>query len=222
MSAEALSKYGPRIIPEMVEAIKTKNNNAPYAVLGTLSYMYAGGTLPDRLDSVTPVLKALLEDENIHILINTSNLISKLGPDAKETVPALIKNLSHSNREVRIEAIDALIHIGPVGIPDLAKALTHDQSNTRMGSLAVLCEFESLPDSLIAPLANMLNDEAPHVRRIAILTLGNIQPKNSQIIEILKKAINDSDKNVGLFAHKTLSKILDEDNSIRGQNPWRI
>ncbi len=81
---------------------------------------------------VPAMIKAMDDERTVYSAIL---VLTELGPDGKQAVPALAKALSHEDPEVRHEAAQALRAMGPAAVaavPDLIKALDDEQVVVRL------------------------------------------------------------------------------------------
>lgn len=78
--------------------------------------------------TIDPLIKCL-DDEDMRVQINAIYTLGKIG-DGRAVIP-LIDRLASSGTEVRSRISDALIRIGPPGVPDLIKLLEHNDRDIK-------------------------------------------------------------------------------------------
>jgi HEAT repeat protein len=217
LSAAALAEYGSEIFPQLLETLNNKSNIAANSASNTLLIMYSGGTPPSPSNQLFSILRLLLGKSDKRILINTTALIAKIGPEANPIVPALIKNLGSMDADVRFETFNTLFEIGEIAIPDLIPATSESNINIRINTLALLSEYEPLPESSADALIRATKDNSPLVRKIAMDAISNVRPLNDQIIEALKKGAEDKDESVNSLARKKLIKIRAIEENVSNQ-----
>ncbi|MDP2599689.1 MAG: HEAT repeat domain-containing protein [Deltaproteobacteria bacterium] len=138
---KALLKLGPdakEAIPDLVTASKDKDEevrrlaavalskigpNTTEAILALLNWHRAEGSTPTYIyesalnakfgdDAVFPLIE-LLNSPDQKIKTFALEVLGRIGPDAKEAVPALMDALKDENESVRSKAVEALGQIGP-------------------------------------------------------------------------------------------------------------
>ena len=116
--------------------------------------------------------------------------------------------LTHENREIRREAVKALVILNAHDtFYDLTAALLDNNQNIREAATYALGEMNSL--FAIAPLISALADKAPGVRKIAILALE--KKEDHQVIgPLIAAATQDNNKYVRRRALLVLIKFKDD------------
>ncbi|MBI3821187.1 MAG: HEAT repeat domain-containing protein [Planctomycetes bacterium] len=114
----ALARTDKKLIPVLVEAVKTGSDSIPYYAVKAL-----GAAGPDVLPALIDILK-----ENKRYRAEAAKAIGKLGPIAKPAVPALLKALEEESQHANSLSIfaGAIHNIGPdakEAIPALVKAM---------------------------------------------------------------------------------------------------
>jgi HEAT repeat protein len=203
-SAISLAEIGPSVIPELSNALVKDDKTIPIGIAFTLSQMRAEDK---SIHSAIPILIRLLHVDDKEVIIQSAEILSKMGPEAKLATTALTEILSNDDYEIRAAAMVALSEIGPGAIPDLIAAMDDGNFNKRFCSILMLNEFEHLPDSTIQPLINALNDTNHRIRINAIRPLGNVCNPNDEVVTTLTEAANDKNKEVSAIAKETIKKI---------------
>ena len=203
-SAISLAEIGPSVIPELSKALTNDNKIAPVGIAFTLSQMNP----EDRsLAAAIPVLIRLLDVEKKEVIIQSSEILSQIGPEAKPAATALIGNLGNDDNEIRAAAMVALSEIGSSSIPGLIRAIDDGNFNKRYSSILLLTEFERLPDSAIQPLMKALNDTDSRIRISAIRSLGKVSSPNDEVMNALTDATGDKNDEVSATAEEAIRKI---------------
>jgi HEAT repeat protein len=203
-SAISLAEIGPSVIPELSKALIKDDKTTPIGIAFTLSQM---STEDKSIHSAIPILIRLLHVDDKEVIIQSAEILSKMGPEAKLATTALTEILSNDDNEIRAAAMVALSEIGPGAIPDLIAVMDDGNYNKRFCSILMLNEFEHLPDSTIQPLINALNDTNPIIRINAIRSLGNVCNPNDEVVTTLTEAADDKNKQVSAIAKETIKKI---------------
>lgn len=170
-AAEALGKIGAaakEAIPALIEALKEKSES-PGAMIA----------LKGIGEVAIPALIEALKHKNQTVRRNAAQTLGRIGPEAKEAIPALVIALrdKSNNEDVRRDAACSLGNIGPE---------TTD---------------------VVPALISALNDQSSSVRCDAAWALGKIGPAAKEAIPALKVALEDVDKYVRQSAEWALKDI---------------
>lgn len=157
--------------------------------------------------------------------------LEKLGPEAREAIPALARALEDETPDVRGRAVRALGDIGPEAIPALTLAL--EDEDLRIRKYAIW-ELGKIGSDAVPILAGLLRDEDPEIRRHAIWALGDIGWEG---VPSLIQGLTDEDPDVRWAAAWTLGEIgpkaeeavpaliqslKDEDPNVRRTSAWAL
>lgn len=148
-----------------------------------------------KAKAAVPALIKGLDDDEEQVFFWSATALAKIGPDAIEAAPELIKLLRRSKRrykdQIHVRIVHALTEIGPAVVPQLTKALGSDDSFVRTGSAEVLGNLGSDSQAAAPNLFNLLADENENVRTAASTALGQIgPPAYKQIIQGLTSENN--------------------------------
>jgi HEAT repeat protein len=114
-----------------------------------------------------PALIAMLTDEQLDVRVTVADVLEKFGPRA---VAPLILKLQDTNWRVRDQAADILGRIGTENCVEPLLAALHDARwEVRFTVVNALREIGDT--RAIEPVRNLLNDENPHVAKMASMTL---------------------------------------------------
>jgi HEAT repeat protein len=101
----AVGKIGPEAreaIPALVETIRQTRNHDKRILFACNHALLAMGK------EIVPDMISVLKDEDWEMRRGAAWILGKVGPDAKDAVPALTEALGDSNDSVRIKASEAL------------------------------------------------------------------------------------------------------------------
>lgn len=101
----AVGKIGPEAkeaIPALIEMIRQTRNHDKKILLGCNYALLAMGK------EVVPYMISLLKDDEWEMRRGAAWILGKVGPDAKDAVPALTEALKDPNPAVQAKAADAL------------------------------------------------------------------------------------------------------------------
>ena len=83
-----------------------------------------------KAKAAVPALIKGLDDDEEQVFFWSATALAKIGPDAIEAAPELIKLLRRSKRrykdQIHVRIVHALTEIGPAVVPQLTKALDSD------------------------------------------------------------------------------------------------
>jgi len=144
---------------------------------------------------------------------NAAQLLGRIGPPAKEAVPALIKALSSENSGIQASASAALGEIGPAAkeaVPALIKALSSENIRVRASASAALGQIGPAAKDAVPALTQTLStDDQNNLRSSALEALEKIGVPTTELI--VKKYIADllleHDSKVRALAAQALGKI---------------
>jgi len=118
--------------------------------------------------------------------------LGRIGPKAKEAVPALIKALKHTEEPTKIAAAEALMYIGPLAseaMPALVQATGDDERRVRHAAIWALDRVVTEPARIIPPLVDLLGHENPYTRYDASLAIAR---RGKAAVPALVKAVADT------------------------------
>ena len=183
--------------------------------------------------AILPLIR-LLDDPSAYVRRAAADALGK--SHSQKAVQPLIRALTDDDRYVRETASESLGHLGDPAIPALLKSLEDKDWRVRVGSIvAIRIMSVSLPS--LDPVLKSLHDESPYVRREAVKTIGRIGDnsivsyliqatndkdpgvrlravravvklgKRAEVIQVLKRCMNDSDATVRMRASEELMRI---------------
>jgi HEAT repeat protein len=118
--------------------------------------------------------------------------LAKLGPGAKDAVPALVKALADPDEDVRRRIPYALGKIGPAAkdaVPALIARLKDESGEVRYWCVLALGQIAPEADGVFGAAKSMVKD--PKVGPAAVTTLGLIKSKTKEVLPILGEALSD-------------------------------
>ncbi|WP_372364838.1 HEAT repeat domain-containing protein [Candidatus Uabimicrobium sp. HlEnr_7] len=149
-----------------------------------------------------------LQDENWRTRRDAAKALASMGKDARPAVSILIKTLRDKNKEVRKNALLALLFIKPreESLPTLMEVFTDPDITIKTSVVHVLGSIIPKLQATISALTGVLSDKNKYVRRAAVETvLENV--KTRSIIPALVQAVSDRDSYVSITAIKCLVRI---------------
>jgi HEAT repeat protein len=126
--------------------------------------------------------------------VRAAEAIGKLGPKAKEAIPALVTRLeSDDSVEVQVAVEDALREIGPDAVPALLRALGHSNGATRLTILDALFIMGPKAEAAVPALVPLLKDEDRETLREAIHVLSRTRAKAAlpPLMDLVRHAPDD-------------------------------
>jgi len=165
------------------------------------------------------LIKPFLHDENLRVRLNTAILLSYIDPDDLEPMPLIIDNLETSDYELQGKLIRALRSYGEAAsdaIPKLLNIIETDPklrepdimgySNAREASFAF--HFTGDPNGLVVKrLTELMYDENPDVRTVAVDGLGNLGRSGGPALPYLKEKLSDPDEDSEMVRFAAINSI---------------
>ncbi len=131
--------------------------------------------------STVPALIELLKHKTPRSRQLTAKVLSYIGTDAKDAVPALIQSLQDEHtRQFAIHALGRIGSEAKAAVPALTQLLKNEVYYIRAGAAEALGRIGSDAKSSVAELVKALNDDNPQVRRFAAEALKKIDPDAQQ------------------------------------------
>ena len=196
---ETLALIGPEAkaaVPKLIEALRSKDVAEAGMLRGLGTFMFRQ-----------------MDDGPIRLI--AAEALGRIGPEAKAAVPDLIAALDGPDSRVRCEAVRALGAIGPdsaPAIPNLVRQLVRGQPE-----LAAEWSKDALVGigvAAVPPLLEVLRNDDPDVRVVAIETLGKFGAKAVPAHSNLIAALNDPVPKVRMSAAQCLAEIEPEDAAV--------
>ncbi|NQT90763.1 MAG: HEAT repeat domain-containing protein, partial [Candidatus Omnitrophica bacterium] len=170
---------------------------------------YAVGGLSKIGHKAVPAITNALNPKNPETMrIAAARVLSKIGPDAKKSVPALINIAQDKDEDIRAASIDALGKIGAEReaiTPLIREALKDKSAKVRRYAIVAIVRLnqaEAIPDVL--PL---LHDKDVDVRITAIKVLGNLNADGQGAILDLIILLGDKNEKIVQAANNALINI---------------
>ncbi len=169
----------------------------------------AMNTLAGLGEKVLPRLIEALKHPQVRA--RAAAIIARIGPPAKDAVPALIEALDDANSETRIEVLLALGAIGSgaeVAVPEVTRALDDPDMNVRY---AACCALGKIGGPACSAADELLENLSGVDRVLAVSSawaLARLDPRCPKIaakaVPVLIKALEESNPLVRLQAAETL------------------
>ena len=214
---EIIRRIGPPAIPLMVQMLRHPQDSV------RRNAMDAFIDLAPHTESIQPVLRRALRDEDAVIAGDAARALGALGSRAAPSVGALVTTLSHEDPYVRVYAAEALASIGPGAAratQALAAALADPAPGVRWAACEALASIGPAAQSAVPQLIGALQDEFLYVRIFAAGALGRIGPKAGPARAALTKAA--SDPALRDEAEWALSRIEGTDRTVRATQPHPV
>jgi HEAT repeat protein len=209
LSLQALRNMQPdakTVMPALEEQLKSTN---PYLRAMTADAMVA---LDRENKAAMPVLIELLEDKQW--LATAAQSLGRMGPSAKEAVPAMAKVLkAPPNPFARAQIVYALGQIGPdakAAIPDVLDLIKAEKDlNVRSAALNALKAMHADSKEAAAAMITVLGEATPNpmTHHIAMEVLGQCGKEGKEAIPVLLEGLKNGDGYYRLRAADALAKI---------------
>jgi HEAT repeat protein len=188
-----------RKLRPLLERLSSKDDRVGYGAAKALANV--GGL-------AVPALVGVLKGNDAVARERAAFALGHIGTDANEAQTELVAALKAKELPVRRRASEALAQIGPPtdqeNVDALLAALKDDDVEVRLRVAETLAK---LGNTGLRPLMNALADTDARVRWGAADALGNLEPKATRAVPLLKDALKDSDAAVRKAAEQALASI---------------
>ena len=223
-----MGNRGEPAVSAIVPLLRVRNAQVRQAAAGTL------WKIEGRPERVVPTLIAIVESKGRvekaggaakpkgeprkeeSAAAHAAELLGKIGPEARQAVPALIEAVESRDSFLVGCAIEALGEIGPDArraIPAIVEHLGDDRIYRRtfagtwyVGSAAWCALGEMGPDAAVA-LIPALTHRDKDVRRRAALALEYLGPDAAPALEALAASLRDKDERVRRYSADAIGEI---------------
>jgi HEAT repeat protein len=221
-AADALREIGPSVVPSVIRALKEQGGQvSPEA----REYFVQTGPA-----AAAPLAAEMLGGDKT-FRDPARRLLLRLGPQARQTVPALVDGLADKDPEVRRASAVVLARVGPAAadaVPVLAKALSDADPDVRREAAAALGRIGACWEMALPALAGALRDPNAGVRREAAEAVGRAGAAAKPAVSALVACLADRESvvreqaawalgRIGPAAHRArqaLQKLLRDDQSL--------
>lgn len=152
-------------------------------------------------DMAVPRLIKALENDDMQSL--AVEVIRRLGPKAKDAVPALILELKDPSPDYRREVEFALAAIGPdakAAVPVLVEHLTSDDPKVRYTACYALGKIGPAAAEAAPKLRENIKSDDKFLKAASVWALLKIQPLDQQLkllaVPVLTKALEEADRDL--------------------------
>jgi CubicO group peptidase (beta-lactamase class C family) len=165
----------------------------------------SAGTPPDT--AAVQLLVAALHSPDAAVREGAASSLGRLGPAAKEAIPALVATFTDEDLYLRGAAAVALGRIGSDAVPALVQALGDGNENVRWSAAVALGRLGPQARDAGPALVRALSDANENVRFCAATALGGISPAVQDAVPALTEALHDRDEDVRRAAREALEQI---------------
>jgi HEAT repeat protein len=143
-----------------------------------------------QAEPVLPALQAGLRDRNLNSRLLAIDTLLQMGPQAKLPVPALVELLAEPAGPVAVYARQTLTRLAPRALPELGKALGHENPTVRRDLLVILAKAGPDAKETAPAIRERLRDTEPTVRLAAAQALWAVareaEPSFPVLLELLQ------------------------------------
>jgi len=144
-------------------------------------------------------------------------ILSEIGPDAADAVPALIKVIEVDRPDIRREAILALAKIGPgavQAVPRLTKELDSDAPGIPLAAAFALGSIGPDAKEAVAKLKKLAGSDDPLTQTVVAWALARLQPNDQEAriaaAKRLIESLKSDDAGVRVAAARALAALKPE------------
>lgn len=205
-AARALAEINPppeEVAPVLVKAIHDAD---PTVIANAVDALASLGP------KIVPRLIGALNNKDLRL--HAARVLGRIGPDAKEAVPALAAALDDAEGEYRREVQFSLGAIGPAAapaVPALIESLESDDDQIRNSAVYALGKIGPAAKTSAPALTKLLSSEDDFVRFSALWALVRIDPNDKQLaaaaVPAMVVLLADSRELVRAEAASTLGEL---------------
>jgi HEAT repeat protein len=126
----------------------------------------------------------------------------------EQPLPILGDALRDEDQRIRRFAVNTLARSGPSAVPDLSKALLDDDDEVRLDAIAGLAALGPEAAGAATPLARLLGDRSPTIRKAAADAIARIGPLESEFGQRMNSEVIQEHKKLHVF--RLIGEILIE------------
>lgn len=207
----------------LVEALEMVAEEGPadvrkrWRLQGSRSHRKAWWAKPVADVAIDPValtvetLRVLLYDPVRAVRLAAIRLLGRLGADAREATPDLVRQTTDPEESVRAEAVRTLGDLGgpnEVAVPALVELLRNEQvDHVRVATIEALGRFGAAAAPAASLLTALVQDRDDDVRAAAAEALRRIGPLDGTVIPALVAGLTSPDNQVRIQAAEALGTI---------------
>jgi hypothetical protein len=128
----------------------------------------------------------MLEDSNPSTRFSAINAVGKIGPEAREAIPALIETIRQTrnhDKRILLACNYALLAMGKEIVPNMISLLKDDEWEMRRGAAWILGKLGPEAKDAVPALTEALSDSNPAVRTKAAEALKKIKGGNAESVD---------------------------------------
>ncbi len=189
-------------------ALTAKTQDSDWKVRATA--IWALGRCTQQETKLLPLFLKGLQDPQHWVRQRALEAIGNFGVKAKQTLPSVSQSLHDKHWLVRMQAVKTLARISHYA-KDIAPSLFSMLSDTEPAvRLLVSKQLEKMPKEIIPELGKSLDNNDPHVRKMAIYVLGKKGSQHKEAIVYLRKALKDKDLSLREIAATELGNLREK------------
>jgi HEAT repeat protein len=203
-------------VPRLVQLLAAANPRTRLYAAGVLGdYAMRDPQYPHlQFVCLIPKMLGALNDSNEWVRINLADALGRVGPAAKDVLPALEKQLKDDSMAVRIHAAKAMFEIDTntvrLAIPVLKEAVAHGDPQQRHWAAVYFSHIVPDSEEMIPVFVASLTNDVRGVRISAAYSLSRYGPEAKAAVPSLLSLLNDSDAEERRGARRALEKINPE------------
>lgn len=179
---EAIDDLDPepsKVLPGLIKAFESQE--------GVIATNVADALVDMGKAAVGPVAQEL---KNPKLRRAAVVVLGRIGPDAKDAVPALVEALrGETDKDARREIFMSLSNIGPASdaiVPELLKDLKSEDIQLKAGATYALGAMGASAKEALPEIRKNLTARDEKLRLLSVWALVRIAPENQQLVEAVK------------------------------------
>ncbi len=189
-------------VPALVSLLGDDGVSGNEALLGTAPVPRVSDSAIRALQRIgaaaVPDVTSALENPDANMRVGAIKVLTGIRLPPKEVVPALVRILKDSKKDVRRSAVEALGGLGKTATAALPALITLAQNDlelaVRWSAVAAVSAIDSEGTQAIPVSIRALGDKDPNVRGEAARTLGEYGPRAKSAVAALTLGLADKEQ----------------------------
>lgn len=205
---KALAELGPKGLTHLLDMAKQGDTARKLEILGQFFW-----SVPHP-DIMVPALIQFIDDADAGVRAQAAEVLSRIGPAAKDAVPALLKRLDDEQLDLlakphlsQFVVAHALAKIGEPAVPGLIKAIDDPKLMVKVKAIHALGEIGPRAKSAIKPIEKALQADKLGMVVYASIALLRLNGDPQEPIKVLSSLLKHPDAGFRAYTLEQLQTL---------------